>query len=76
VVVARGVRLDFDGDVGGNLTIERDAVAKVQGRIGGHVLNRGGTLRLSGELDGELREEEGAASPVDIGGGHEPPHRS
>jgi adenylate cyclase len=76
VVVARGVHLELTGNVGGNLTIERDAVAEVQGKIGGRVLNRGGTLRLSGKLDGELREEEGAAPPADTAGEHEHPQRS
>jgi adenylate cyclase len=60
VVVARGVHLELTGNVGGDLTIERDAVAEVHGKIGRHVINRGGTLKLSGKLGGELREEEGA----------------
>ena len=71
VVVARGVHLELIGNVGGNLTIERDAVAEVHGKIGGHVVNRGGTPRLSGKLDGELREEEGAGPPADIEGERE-----
>jgi adenylate cyclase len=57
VVVAPGVRLELTGEVGGDLTIGRGAIAEVHGRIRGHVLNRGGTLRLSGKLLGELREE-------------------
>ena len=61
----RGVRLELTGEVGGDLTIERGAIAEVHGRIRGHVLNRGGTLRLSGKLVGELREEAAA-------GGSEP----
>jgi len=60
VLVARGVHLEFTGNVGGDLTIERDAVADVHGKIAGHVVNRGGTLKLSGKLGGELREEEAA----------------
>ena len=76
MVVARGVHLELTGNVGGNLTIERDALADVEGKIGGHVLNRGGTLRLSGKLDGELREEEGAGPGADTEGGHEQAHRS
>jgi adenylate cyclase len=58
VVVAPGVHLELDGKVGGDLTIEKDAVAEVRGTIAGHVRNRGGTLRLSGKLAGELRDEE------------------
>jgi hypothetical protein len=48
----------------------------VHGKIGGHVVNRGGTLRLSGKLDGELREEKAAGPPADAVGEHEQPHRS
>jgi 2TM domain len=76
VVVARGVHLELTGNVGGDLTIERDAVAEVRGKIGGDVVNRGGTLRLSGKLNGKLREEEGLASPVVADGEHEYRRRS
>jgi adenylate cyclase len=58
VMVAPGVHLDLDGKVGGDLIIERDAIAQVRGTIVGHVRNRGGTLRLSGKLRGEMRDEE------------------
>jgi adenylate cyclase len=76
VVVARGVHLELTGNVGGDLTIERDAVAEVRGKIGGDVVNRGGTLRLSGKLEGKLREEQGLASPADTDGHHAHRHRS
>jgi len=59
VVVARGVHLELTGNVGGDLTIERDAVAEVHGKIARDVINRGGTLKLSGKLGGQLRDEEG-----------------
>jgi hypothetical protein len=68
VVVARGVRLELDGKVGGDLTIEKDAVAAVRGTIAGHVRNRGGMLKLSGKLRGELRDEEGAGAATDPAG--------
>jgi adenylate cyclase len=76
VVVARGVHLELIGSVGGDLTIERDAIAEVHGKIGRHVINRGGTLKLSGKLGGELREEEAASAPVDVVGEHEQLRRS
>jgi hypothetical protein len=76
VVVARGVHLELAGNIGGNLTIERDAVADVRGKIGGDVVNRGGTLRLSGKLEGKLREEQGLVSPADTEGHHAHRHRS
>jgi cytoskeletal protein CcmA (bactofilin family) len=65
VVVARGVHLELIGKVGGNVTLERDAIADVRGKIRGDVRNRGGTLKLSGTLGGELRDEEGAVPPAD-----------
>jgi adenylate cyclase len=58
VVVGRGVHLELDGKVGGDLIIEQDAIADVRGKIGGNVRNRGGTLRLSGKLSGEVRDED------------------
>jgi adenylate cyclase len=58
VVVGRGVHLELDGKVGGDLIIEQDAIAHVRGKIGGNVRNRGGTLRLSGKLSGEVRDED------------------
>jgi adenylate cyclase len=76
VVVARGVHLELTGNVGGDLTIERGAVAEVNGKIGGDVVNRGGTLRLAGRLDGKLREEEGLVSPAATDGEHAHPRRS
>jgi adenylate cyclase len=65
VLVARGVHLELIGKVDGNLSLERDAIADVRGKIRGDVRNRGGTLKLSGTLGGELRDEEGAVPPAD-----------
>jgi 2TM domain/Adenylate and Guanylate cyclase catalytic domain len=76
VVVAPGVHLELTGKVRGDLTIERDAIAEVRGQIGGHVHNRGGTLKLSGKLGGELREEEGVDLPADPPGERDHPRRS
>jgi adenylate cyclase len=75
VLVARGVHLQLIGKVGGNLTLERDAIAEVRGNIKGDVRNRGGTLRLSGKLGGELRDEEVAGAAADHGVGRAPAQR-
>ena len=58
MVVAPGVHLELEGKVGGDLTLEKDAVAEVRGTIAGHVRNRGGLLHLSGTLGGKMRDEE------------------
>ena len=68
-VVAPGVKVKLLGKVEGNVVIGPGAVVEVEGKVGGDVINRGGTLRLSGKLGGtEIHETpedmDAAAKPV------------
>ena len=58
----RGVSLVQRGNIGRDLIIERDAIVKLRGNIGGNIRNKGGRLEHRGNLKGsELHEDNGAA---------------
>ncbi len=62
VTVRCGVSLVQRGNIDRDLIIERDAVVKLRGNIGGNVRNKGGRLEHRGNLTGsELYEDYGSA---------------
>jgi hypothetical protein len=57
--VAAGATLFVNGTVGGDLVLERGSSAVVVGTVSGSVINRGGSLRVSGRVAGKIRRISG-----------------
>ena len=56
-MVAPGVKVKIKGTIVGNLTLGPGAIAEIDGKIRGDVINHGGSLRLNGKLYGSERHE-------------------
>ncbi|MGY1838260.1 MULTISPECIES: hypothetical protein [unclassified Modestobacter] len=60
-------QLDLDGTVNGPIEVRLDGRADIKAIVHGDVHARGGTLRISGIIDGRLGVKEGADVQVAVG---------
>lgn len=58
VTVARGISLHFYGMIGGDLSIEPEAMVDIHGHVAGSVFNQG-SLTLEGEVSGVVNDSGG-----------------
>jgi cytoskeletal protein CcmA (bactofilin family) len=62
VTVRPGGLLRMYGTVVGDVVVEREARAEIDGTVHGDLINRGGTVNLRGTLRGRVRTEGGTTN--------------